>query len=192
MQLGMGKLVTGAMAGLVALAAGGVQAADIFATFPEVNGPSFTIAGPFPQPPLAVATKTFSIPAGERVVAASISGTWGSSGDPDSTSGVTVFVDGIVVAKCTKPDPSCFSGDQGQRPWSYTFTQGDLSQLADGKATLSVVQTSEISVRLGVSTLVVQTAPPPIVPTLPPSGLAALALLLAAAGAYALARLRRA
>jgi hypothetical protein len=60
--------------------------------------------------------------------------------------------------------------------------------LNDGVATLSAVQTSEQNVRLGISTLIVTTAPPPTVPTLSPAALAAMLAAVAAAGMLALRR----
>ena len=180
-----------AVGALAVLVAGAAAAAAFLVEFPEVNGPPVP-AGPFPQPPLVVATRTFAVPAGERVVSASISGFWGSSGDPNSTAGVNVLVDGITVAQCVKPDPACWTGDVGQRPWSHTFTEPEMTLLNDGSATMTAVQTSDISIRLGVSTLLVETAPQAVVPTLSPLGLLGLIVSMAVAGAFAVRRLARA
>jgi hypothetical protein len=174
----------------VALASGLASAATVLVAFPEVNGQPFTVAGPFPQPPLTVATRTFAIPSGDRVVAATISGYWGSSGDPNSTAGVTVAVDGVEVAKCVKPDASCWTGDAGQRPWTHTFTPEEMLVLNDGVATMTALQTSDERIRLGVATLIIETAPPPGVPTLSAAGLGALLTMMLAAGAVVLRRRR--
>jgi hypothetical protein len=181
-------LVRSAAGGVLIAAAGWAAAATSIVAFPEVNGPA-TPSGPFPQPPIIVATRTYTVPAGEQVVSAEISGLWGSSGDPNSTAGVDVVVNGVVVATCVKPDPACWSGEVGQRPWNYKFQGTELVALNGGAATMSAVQTSDLSVRLGVSTLVIETAPPPIVPALSPLGLAALAALMAAAFGYAARRI---
>ena len=182
-------LVRSVAGGVLLAAAGLAAAATSIVAFPEVNGPA-NQSGPFPQPPIVVATRTFTVPEGEQVVSAEISGAWGSSGDPNSTAGVNVLVDGIVVATCVKPDPACWSGDVGQRPWTYKFKSAELQALNDGAATMSAVQTSDLSVRLGVSTLIVETAVPPIVPALSPFGIAALALMVAAI-AFATHRIHR-
>ena len=179
------------VAAAAALAAGLASAATVLIAFPEVNGPAFTVSGPFPQPPLNVATRTFAIPSGERVVSASISGYWGSSGDPNSTAGVVVSVDGVEVARCVKPDPSCWTGDAGQRSWSHVFTAQEMLVLNDGAATMSALQTSDERIRLGVSTLLIETAQPPVVPTLSPAGLGALLTLMLGAGALLLRRRAR-
>ena len=166
-------------------------AATLVATFPELqNPPSFLDSAKFPQPPLTVGTVVFSVPAGERIVGATVSGFWGSSVIPDSTAGVDVLVDGILVARCVKHAPNCYDPAPAARPWSYTFTDADLRKLSDGAATMTAVQTSDDTVRLGQSTLSIKTAPGPVlgVPTLSSLGLVWLAAVLAAAGALAIRR----
>jgi hypothetical protein len=171
-----------------ALAATLAMAGNVLVAFPEFNGAPVTLNGPFPQPAQTVATRTFTIPEGERVVSAYISGYWGSSVDPDSTAGVEVKLDGYTVASCNKPDPGCYTGDQGRRQWSHTLTEVEMSALNDGTATLTVVQTSDVSVRLGVTTLYIETGVPPSIPALSPLSLLALLAGMAAAGALALQR----
>jgi hypothetical protein len=182
------RLAASAVGLALTLAVGMAAAAPILVVFPEVDGPTLTPSGPYPQPPLAVATRTFTIPVGERVVGATMSGYWGTNALPKSTAGVDVLLDGVLVAQCVKDNPGCFTGDGGQRPWSHTFTEGELTVLDNGVASLTVVQTSEQNVRLGISTLIITTAPPPAVPTLSPAGLAGLLVALAAAGMLALRR----
>jgi hypothetical protein len=201
-------------AGVVAAFATSLAAAaTIVVTFPELNGAA--IDSPFPQPPVTVGAQALSIPAGDRIVSARISGFWGTSAKPDSTAGVSVLLDGVEVARCEKPDPGCWLGDSGQRPWQHTFTASELPALNGGTATLTAVQTSDEFVRLGVSTLVIDTAPIPVidppvppvidppvppvidpgpvsvVPTLSPLGLLALLAAMAIAGMVAVKRRRR-
>jgi hypothetical protein len=176
--------------GVVAtLAASLAAAATIVVAFPEFDGAP--IDSPFPQPAITVGAQTLSIPAGDRIVSAVMSGSWGTSTKPDSTAGVTVFLNGVEVARCVKPDPGCWIGDSGQRPWQHTFTGPELLPLNDGTATLTAVQTSEAFLRLGVSTLVVETAPLFIVPTLSSLGLLALLAAMAVAGMFAARRYQR-
>ena len=179
--------VCGVVASLIVGAAG---AATIVVTFPELqNPPALTVAGPFPSPTaLDIGTVNFTIPPGERVASARISGFWGSTDVPASTAGVDILLDGIVVAQCVKPAPDCWVDASSQRPWSYTFAKQDLPKLADGTATLTAVQTSEISVRLGLTTLVIETEPADRVPTLSTLPLLALAAGLALAGGLAARR----
>ncbi len=184
---------------LAALAWGAAGASTILVAFPEFNGPRLE-AGPFPAAPITVASRTFSIPPGDKVTAATISGFWGSNIDPSSTAGVDVRLDGVLVAQCVKkPRPSCYSSDALQQSWSYTLKEGELSVLNDGVATLTATQTSDISIRLGETTLVVTTGTPSVerlpvpidVPANSPAGLGALLAAMAAAGAFALRRRAR-
>lgn len=178
--------VCGVVASLIVGAAG---AATIVVTFPELqNPPVLSVAGPFPQLPLTIGTVNFTIPPNERVASATISGFWGSVDVPASTAGVDLVLDGIVVAQCVKPAADCWVDSSSQRPWSYTFSKQDLPTLADGTATLTAVQTSEISVRLGASTLVIETEPADRIPTLSALPLLALAAGLALAGGLAARR----
>jgi hypothetical protein len=171
-------LLSGVCGVYASLIVGAASAATIVVTFPELqNPPVLGVAGPFPQLPLNVGTVDFTIAPNERVGSARISGFWGSVDEPASTAGVDLFVDGIVVARCVKPASDCWADASTQRPWSYTFSNEDLAKLADGTATLTAVQTSEFTVRLGVTTLVLETVPADRVPTL-----SAAALLLLAAG----------
>jgi hypothetical protein len=170
-------------------------AATIVVTFPEFNGAPIDTG--FPQPAVTVGVQAISIPAGDRIDSAVISGYWGTTAKPDSTAGVTVLLDGVEVARCEKPDTGCWVGDSGQRPLSHTFTAPELLPLSDGTATLTAVQTSDEFLRLGVSTLVIQTTPlaivpPPsaTVPTLSPFGLLALLAGVAVAGMTAVKRRR--
>ena len=169
------------------LAAGLAAAATIVVAFPDFNGVPVP-DGPFPQPPVTIGAQTFSIPAGDRIASAVISGNWGTVEAPNSSAGVNVLLDGVLVAKCEKPDPACWTGDSGQRPWRHTFTEPELLPLNDGTATMTAVQTSDLRIRLGASTLVIETVPRTIVPTLSPLGLLALLAAMAVAGMLAFRR----
>lgn len=190
----MSTLVKGLLGALAWLAACSATAATYVLTFPELtNPPSFSAQEPFPpQPPIFIDTVTFTVPPGERVVAATISGFWGSTRIPEGTAGVDVVVDGVLVARCEKPHADCWERAVGQRPWSYIFAESELKVLNDGVATMTALQTSDISVQLGVSTLIVQTGPGPSVPALSTAGLLALMAALAAAGAWIVRRFPRA
>ena len=99
-----------------------------------------------------------------------------------------------VVARCVKDDPGCYDGlnSPGQRPWSHTFTAEELPVFNDGNATMSLVQTSPDKVRLGVTTLIITTGVPPVVPTLSPIGLLALLASMGLAGLWAVRHRRSA
>jgi hypothetical protein len=194
------NLVRCTVAGVAAFATGLAAAATILVTFPEYNGGAHPGDEPFPLPAVTIGSGTIVIPAGEQVVSAAISGFWGTKDDPDSTAGVNLLLDGVPVAQCVKPSTDCWIGDTGQRPWSHTFTAAELPALSDGSATLTAIQTSDLRIRLGVTTLTVETAlppaavvtPPESVPTLGSFGMLALLAALAVAGAVALRRSPRA
>ncbi len=174
--------------GITAAWAAGLSAATtILVVFPGVDGPELA-NGPFPQPPLAIATRALTIPKGEIIVSATISGSWGSDAQRKSTAGVDVLANGILVAQCVKPDPVCWSETGGVLLWSHAFTDTELSFLNTGSVTLTAVQTSDVAIRMATTTLVVTTAPPPTVPTLSPPALLALLLAVVAAGALVFRR----
>src|SRR5215510_9893018 len=95
-------VVTGRVLGALLLVVAQCAWADtIEVTFPELqNPPTFSVAGPFPQPSVQVATVGFAIPHGSRIVAAQVSGFWGSSSVSESTAGVDVLLDGVLIAQC--------------------------------------------------------------------------------------------
>lgn len=177
--------------GFVALFAASFAAAAtaIQIDFAEVNGPSVSVP-PFPTLNVAQVTPPVSLPANERIASATISGYWGSVDYPFSTAPVDVFLDGVLVAQCLASDP-CTVDESGQRAWSHTFTAAELLQLQPENPQLTASQKDKFRVRLGASTLVLETAPVPTVPTLSPLGLLALLAAMAAASAFALRRVRR-
>ena len=74
----------GGLCGLFAAFAPGFAAAGtIVLTFPEIqNPPGLSVAGPFPQPPLGGGTQFFTIPPHQKIIAAEISGFWGTTTVP--------------------------------------------------------------------------------------------------------------
>ena len=179
------------LAATALVAACAADAATFVRNFPELDGPPASSAqGPFPT--LAVGTVSFPVPAGETVIAAVVSGFWGTNTNPEEgTAGVNVVLDGVLVAQCVKPSPGCWGNSSGQRSWNYVLPGSELAALNEGVATMTAVQTSDITVRLGTSTLIVQTGPlppPPTVPALSTLGLLALVAGMAAAGVFLVRR----
>jgi hypothetical protein len=138
------------------------NAASISATLPEYDG-----TGPFssyPQPPVTVGTFSYSIPSGEEIVAASISGTFGNSTVPNS-SAVQVLLQGQQVAECIF-QASCWTG-QTPETWSYIFNSSQFSLLSSGSAILTAIQTNDSIIRLGVTRLNIETRPVPVPAVIP-------------------------
>src|SRR3990170_1553250 len=111
------------LAGLVGvLTAGFAFATTIVVNFPELDGPEHLSTDSFPRPSITVGTRSYTIPAGEQIIAATVSGYWGSTSYPYSTAGVDVLIDGVRGARCVKNDAGCWMNGTGQRAWSFTFT----------------------------------------------------------------------
>lgn len=154
--------------GATALAAAGAgQASPAFYTWtlPEFSSAGYSPDGPFPRPPVTVGTFSFSIPAGEEIVVATISGRFGNSLSSTSA-GADLYLNGWPVAQCIRFGP-CYS--QGAS-WSYTFRWLAWPLLRHGSAVLTVVQTSEFFVRLAPTTLTIVTRPSPRWPGASPYG----------------------
>jgi hypothetical protein len=176
--------------GLAAMMASGLaSAATITLTFPQVDGPDLPF-GPY-SPAIVGVPQTFTIPPGERIMAATASGKWGSTAYPYGTAGVNVYVDDVLVAKCIADQSDCYVYNAvGERSWSHQFTDNELERLSDGAVTMTQLQTTGNIVRLGASSLVIETGVPPV-PALSPAGLGALLALMLGTGALLLRRRAR-
>jgi hypothetical protein len=158
----------------------------------DYEGNFYDFFSTFPSNPLSIGTFNFTVPVGDYVTGATISGTFG-----DVNVGVTaltdLFVDGgnIEVAECDATDggtviPPCGAGtDDGSLvPWSYTFTAADLTNLGDfgsGSLDFTAVQNGFGAVIVGTPSLELDVAPVPEPGT----------LFTLAGGLLALAALRR-
>ena len=91
------------------------------------------------------------------IVSATISGQWSNSFS-GNTAHNELWLDGVKLADTHdySPDPYYYGG-----PWSYVFDSSEFPVLADGIAELHTVQTSEYHVRLGETTLRIETIPAP-------------------------------
>ncbi|MGH9794660.1 MAG: PEP-CTERM sorting domain-containing protein [Candidatus Acidiferrales bacterium] len=126
-------------------------------SLPEFNGTPIGSAGPFPQPSVTVGIFTFLIPPGDVITAAVLTGTFGNSSSQfnGSSAGVDVFLNGLLVAQCVI-GTQCWTGP-GPNAWSFTLSPSQLALLGSGSATLTAIQTSQTTIRLGVTNLTVAT-----------------------------------
>lgn len=146
----------------------------------DYEGNFYDFSGTFPPNPITIGTFTFSIPKGDIITGATISGTFGDQNIP-VTALTDLFVDGTLeVGACDSTSNPCAAGttDGSLLPWSHTFTTTELGDLAGGSLSFIAVQNSFGAVIVGTPTLdlLVQTPEPSSIFTLA-GGLLALAAL---------------
>lgn len=133
----------------------GTASAQIDLTLPEFNGGEFDENDPYPLPPVLVGSYNYAIPAGNDIVSAMISGTFGNSMVP-STAGVDIFLGSIMVAQCVY-QAACWQG--GPIAWNYVFSGAEFMELMSAPIDLYAVQTSEYVIRLGETRLQIDYRP---------------------------------
>ena len=130
----------------------------------DYEGNFYDFSSSFPPDPITIGTFNFTIPAGEQVVGATISGTFGDVNIP-VTAVTDLFVDSgtIQVGACDSTGDPCAAGtiDGSLVPWSYTFTGAQLGDLTGGSLDFTAVQNSFGAVVVGTPTLDIQTVPEP-------------------------------
>lgn len=133
------------------------QATSITATLPEFSSSQFA-AGLGSYPYYTVGTFNFVIPTGEEVVSAKVFGQWGNSVAP-TTAHNEIDLDGIKVANTHEALPDPYTAYFVN--WSYDFNPGQFSIFGNGQADLGTQMLSESFVRMGATTLQLETAPTP-------------------------------
>ncbi len=111
---------------------------------------------------VTIGTFNFTLPAGDYIVGATISGTFGDQNIP-VTALTDLFIDGIKVAGCDSFTDPCAAGtiDGSLVPWSYTFTTAQLGDFAGGSLNFTAVQNSFGSIIVGAPVLDIQAVPEP-------------------------------
>lgn len=138
----------------------------------------------------SVGTGLYSIPAGESIISAIFSSTFGNSTVPN-TAIMSVFVDGILMGQCASKLDPCWVA-QIPTPFEYTFASAEFPTLGDGAALLTILQTDTETIRLGASLLRIETAPSDLTPTPEPASLTLMAIGLTGAASAAWRRRKRA
>jgi hypothetical protein len=128
------------------------HAATITRTLPEFSSP-YHASGTYYDDYL-VGTFMYDL-MGETIIAATISGQWGNSMSP-TTAHNELWVDGVEVADTHDYSPDPYSNYYV--PWSYDFGPSEFAVLADGSAEFHTIQTTEYFVRLGETTLEIETS----------------------------------
>lgn len=120
----------------------------------------------FPPDPITIGTFNVTIPAGDVVTGATISGTFGDV-NYSSTALVDLFLNGVSVGGCDQnmdgSYPPCATGSDPLATWSYTFTGTQFDDLLalGNPLDFTAVQNSLGSVVIGSPTLDLQVAPEP-------------------------------
>ena len=153
---------------LLAVSALSLNAATISATLPEYNGP-MNAPGPFPASTLNIGTFTYTIPVGQQIISARLTGTFGNA-QFTNTAGVDLSAAGLLFASCA-PLAACDTGEV-ITPFSYDFAPGNLFLLNGGSLNISAVQTNGNMLRLGTETLTITTQTSPNAATPEPASLA--------------------
>jgi hypothetical protein len=149
------------------------QAATYNFTAPEFNGDGNL-------GPALIETWNVVLGIGEKIKSAMFESTFGNSTVPNTAIG-TVSVGGVTVASCSDTSEPCWF-DGTPTPISYAFAPGEFASLL-GMIDLIYDQTDCCVIRLGESTLTIETAAIP----LPAAGL----LFVPALGGLAAVALRR-
>lgn len=133
----------------------GALTTSAYATLTTATLPDYsqTMFPPYPKQHPDIGTFSYTLPPGEDLVAATVSGIFGINGG--STAPVDLFLDGLLIAQC--PDTGiCFLGG-AVVPWSYTFAPSEFSLLLDGQAVLTGTQLGIFTVALSEMTLSIET-----------------------------------
>ena len=169
-----------------ALGCASLAQADIIVALPDYEGSFYDFSSTFPPDPISIGTFSFTIPKGDIVTGATISGTFGDVNF--STTALTdlfVLNGTIEVGACDSTSDPCFAGtiDGSLVPWSHTFNATQLgelaSDLASGSLDFTAAQTFPGSVIVGAPTLDLQVVPEPV------------SIFTLAGGLFAIAALRR-
>lgn len=120
--------------------------------------------GDFPIDWGTIGTFDYSLPPGDEIVDAVVSGTWGDGAPFDSSAPVELYLDGVLVAECVRL-AACWLDDGILVDWSFSFADnlvpGFEALFTDGQAVLTAVQNDVISVILSNLELVIVTRPAP-------------------------------
>lgn len=128
------------------------HAAILTSSLPPYNGPFQPVGGAT----FNVGTLAFAIPAGEQIITATITGTFGNTA-AFSTAPVTLRLDGLQIAQCL-PGAPCNTGSSASTTnWVFTFNAANFSLLTDGAAVLTATQDGLGAIRLGSTVLDVRT-----------------------------------
>jgi hypothetical protein len=104
---------------------------------------------------------TFTIPFGEQIISATLTGTFGSSAFP-FTQAIEVRLDGLLLADCDSVALGCFDS-QIPKSWTHTLAEENFGLITDGSAHLTGTVFTNLDnsrvLSVGPTTLVIDTGP---------------------------------
>jgi hypothetical protein len=134
----------------------------------DYEGNFYDFSSTFPPDPISIGAFTFTIPVGDYVTGATISGTFGDQNVPVTALTDLFVLNGTIeVGACDSTSDPCAAGtiDGSLVPWSYTFDGAELQNLAPdfaaGSLDFTAVQNSFGAVIVGTPVLDIQVAPVP-------------------------------
>jgi hypothetical protein len=134
----------------------------------DYEGNFYDFSSTLPPNPILIGAFTFTIPAGDYVTGASISGTFGDQNTPVTALTDLFVLNGTIqVGACDSTGDPCATGaiNGSLVPWSTTFNRAELQNLAPdfaaGSLNFTAVQNSFGAVIVGTPALDLQIAPVP-------------------------------
>lgn len=134
----------------------------------DYEGAFYDFVSTFPPNPILIGAFTFTIPAGDYVTGATISGTFGDENVPVTALTELAVLNGTInVGECDSTSDPCAAGaiDGSLVPWSHTFDGAELQNLAPdfaaGSLDFTAVQNSFGAVIVGTPVLDIQVATMP-------------------------------
>lgn len=134
----------------------------------DYEGNFYDFSSTFPPNPISIGAFAFTIPVGDHVTGATISGTFGDQNVPVTALTDLYVLNGTInVAGCDSFTAPCAAGtlDGSLVPWSHTFNGAELANLAPdfaaGSLDFTAVQNSFGAVIVGTPSLDIQVAPAP-------------------------------
>ena len=129
----------------------------------DYEGIFYDFVSTFPPNPISIGAFTFTIPAGDYVTGATISGTFGDQNIPvTALTDLAVLHGTINVGGCDSTSDPCAAGtiNGSLVPWSHTFDAAELTSLASdfagGSIDFTAVQSSFGAVVVGTPSLDIQ------------------------------------